>query len=77
MKKLLAFGAVLSVATMLALPQASAAGQRTDGYRNSDQIEVSSQRRYYRHYYGYRHHWGPAYPWLNGSRGTEFRIRTR
>ncbi len=50
-----------ALATLLALPDPAAAAQRPDGFRNSDQIEVSSARRPRRYYRSYaRPYWGPG-----------------
>jgi hypothetical protein len=59
--KLLGSAAAIGVAALISMGSANAAPQqlRADGMRNSDQIEVSSRRRHYRHY-GYRYY-GPRY----------------
>ena len=61
MTKLLAICTALLVAALLALSDpAGAAQQRPDGYRNNDQIEVSSARRH-RRYYSSRRYYRPRY----------------
>ncbi len=63
MTKILAVCGALSVAAVLALaePAGAAQQQRPDGYRNNDQIEVSSARRHRRVYrYRYHRYWGPG-----------------
>lgn len=62
MTKLLASVAAIGAAALISMSPANAASQqqRADGMRNSDQIEVSAQRRHYRHYYGHRYY-GPRY----------------
>lgn len=69
MFKMLATCAVLATATAFALPQPAGAKEiRPDGLRNSDQVEVSDQRRRHRHYqrhgyhrHSYRRYHGPRY----------------
>jgi hypothetical protein len=56
MSKLLGTVAVIGLAALLASPNtASAREQAGTNMKNSSSIEVSSARRYYRHY-GYRHY---------------------
>ena len=61
MFKILAVCAAVGATALIALPgQASASEQRADGYRTSDQIEVSSARRH-RRYYSSRRYYRPRY----------------
>jgi hypothetical protein len=67
MHKLLAGCAAVAVTALVMLPaSAGAVDRREDGMRTSNQIEVSSVRRYRRygyapHYYGHRAYGGPYY----------------
>lgn len=65
MYKIFAVCAAVAVTALVALPNpVSASERRSDGMRNSDQIEVSSarRRRYYpRRYYGPRYYRQPYY----------------
>jgi len=57
MNKLLATCAAIAVTAVVMLPGAAGAAERTaDGLRNAEQIEVSSQQRYRRHYNSRRYY---------------------
>ena len=62
MYKILATCAAVAVTALIALPgPVSAAERRADGIQNSDQLEVSSQRRYRRHASPRRYHGQRSY----------------
>jgi len=62
MYKMLTVCAAAAVTTLVFLPgPADALERRADGMRNSDQIEVSSQRRYRRYGYSRGYYDGPYY----------------
>ena len=70
MSKILVGIAALALAGAASLPLPANAAERQDGLSNAQSTDLSSHRRWRRHYgyrhYGYRRYYGPRYGYYSG-----------